>query len=97
MGFLLIVDDYQFLLFRIIYHYYAVKFFEYPINISQIFNNLNYSFSCLYVQPLHWDIDQKLKQLAHFFNYSILKEIKVQHDLHLLSMSDSQTTPHHWN
>lgn len=97
MGFLLIVDDYQFLLFGIFYHCYAVKFFEDPVNISLIFNNLDYSFNCLYVPLPHWDIDQKLKQLAHFFNYSILKEIKAQHGLHLLSMSDSQTTPHRWN
>jgi len=35
-------DDYQFLLFKIFYHYYVIKFFEYPVDISQIFNNLNY-------------------------------------------------------
>lgn len=59
MDFSELIDDHQFLLFRIFYHCYVIKSSIYPDDISQIFNNLGYLFNCLYVQLHHLDIDQK--------------------------------------
>jgi hypothetical protein len=59
MDFWLMNDGHQSLLFGIFYHCYAIKSFEYLVDISQIFNNSNYLFNCLYAQLHHLDIDQK--------------------------------------